>query len=85
MTDNPVRDHLIENGVKNLRRFGYPSVNKDNILTDYLFSRFFLNMLEDNKGSKNANVEREIDQLIAEINERFPEDCEAKMDTENGS
>ncbi len=85
MADNLVRNSLIKNGVKNLRQFGYPSVNKDNILTDYLFSQFFLNMLRDNKGSQYANVDREIDQLIAEINERFPEDSETKKEIENGS
>lgn len=85
MTDNLVRNHLIKTGVKNLRQFGYPSVNKDNILTDYLFSQFFLSMLQDNKGSQYANVDREIDQLIAEINERFPEDSETKKEIGNGS
>lgn len=70
-----IRDHLIKNGVKNLRTFGYRDVNKDNILTDYLFSRFFLSMLKDNKGKGYESVDRIIDELIAEIHQRFPDEA----------
>lgn len=45
-----VRDQLIDAGVKNLREFGYPMANKNNILTDDVFKRFFVSMLRDNFG-----------------------------------
>lgn len=41
------RNSLIEAGVKNLKSFGYPNANKNNILTDSIYKVFFLGMLED--------------------------------------
>jgi len=45
-----MRDKIIAAGVANLKEFGYPSVDKDNILTDYIYSSFFKQMLEGNLG-----------------------------------
>ena len=63
-TISELKAKLIDAGVKNLKEFGYPACNKDNILTDYLFSRFFLSMLKENKGV-NKIVDQAIDELIA--------------------
>ena len=65
-----IRDKLIAAGVKNLREFGYPSCDDKNILTDMVFSRFFVSMLKDNKGQAGAEVDSVIDVLLEEINER---------------
>lgn len=59
-----MKDQLIAAGVKNLHEFGYPSCNKDNILTDQVFSDFFVSMLEQNKGN-GKNIDEAIDELIA--------------------
>jgi hypothetical protein len=59
-----VRDRLISAGVKNLKEFGYPGCTKDNILTDYVYKRFFISMLKDNLG-KGADTE--INQLLKEL------------------
>lgn len=59
-----MRDKLIAAGVRNLQVFGYGAANKDNILTDEVFSAFFLSMLKDNKGK---GADEAIDSLIAEI------------------
>lgn len=67
ITENRIRNHLIENGVKNLRQFGYSSVNEENILTDYMYAMFFKNMLKENKGV-DTSVDAEIDALLNEIN-----------------
>lgn len=56
-----IETKLIEAGVKNLREFGYPDCNSENILTDQIYSAFFKSMLEDNKGK---GVDKEIDALI---------------------
>lgn len=64
---NSIRKRLIDAGVRNLREFGYPSVNAENILEDQVFSSFFLSMLRDNLGQ---GVDAEINQLIAEIEEK---------------
>lgn len=59
---------IIKNGVKNLREFGYPSVNEENILTDMVYSAIFKNSLNDNRGqSPNADVTEAIDDLIETI------------------
>jgi hypothetical protein len=58
-----IKDRLILAGVRNLKEFGYPTVTKENILTDYVFSQFFLAMLQDNRGS-NELINKAIDELI---------------------
>ena len=54
-----VREKLLQAGVRNLREFGYPACNDQNILTDMIYSRFFESMLQENKGHG-----REIDDTI---------------------
>lgn len=61
------REKLIAAGVRNLKEFGYPSVTPKNILTDYIFRRFFKSMLEDNLG-KGADLT--IAELLNEIEEK---------------
>jgi len=61
-----VRDGLINNGVKNLKEYGYPAVDKDNILTDQIYSAFFKSMLEENIGV-SPTFDSAISGLIAEI------------------
>jgi hypothetical protein len=57
---------LIAAGVKNLKEFGYPGVDSENILTDDVFKAFFLSMLKDNKGQR-ADIDKAIDSLIMKI------------------
>jgi hypothetical protein len=59
-----MRDKLIKAGVRNLKEYGYPDANADNILTDMIYAGFFKSMLEDNRG---LGADAEIDTLIAEI------------------
>ncbi len=59
-----IRKKLIESGVRNLREFGYPDVDTENILTDMIYSRFFKSMLEDNLGK---GFDNEIHALLSEI------------------
>lgn len=66
---NNIRTKLVSAGVKNLKEFGYPSVNKKNILTDIVYRKFFLSMLKDNLGS-GASVDMVLKELIKEINEQ---------------
>jgi replicative DNA helicase len=66
MDSDAIRAHLISAGVKNLRQYGYPKVNADNILTDRIYSAFFKVMLEDNRGHSQA-VDRTISGLLAEL------------------
>lgn len=59
-----VRERLIKAGIRNLAEFGYTDVTEDNILTDIIYSGFFLSMLKDNLGN---GFDYQINQLIAEI------------------
>lgn len=64
MSSVKIRKSLIAAGVKNLKKFGYPGVNETNILTDYLYKKFFLSMLKENLG---LGFDKEVNQLIEDI------------------
>lgn len=65
-----IRDKLITAGVKNLREFGYPNCNKKNILTDEVYKKFFISMLNDNKGH-SVEIDIIIDRLLKELLEKL--------------
>lgn len=67
MTPVVIRTKLLEAGVKNLREFGYPNVTTDNILTEYIYAKFFEKMLEDNLGKSNTAVDAVISELMDEV------------------
>ena len=67
-----MRELLIKNGVANLKKFGYPSVNADNILTDPIFSAFFRGNLEEWADLDNMVVQQAAQLLLAEL----PEEAE---------
>ena len=51
MKDDQVRERLLAAGVRNLKQYGYPSVDAENILQDQIYSMFFRSMLNDNLGA----------------------------------
>jgi len=61
-----IKSKLIAAGVKNLREFGYPQCNENNILTDEVYSAFFRNMLNENKGN-GADIDTAIDELLNQL------------------
>jgi len=78
-----MKDKLIAAGVKNLKEFGYPSCNKDNILTDMIYSQFFLSMLKDNKGH-GKELDKAIDELIIICESKKPmQNPKAKKNKKN--
>lgn len=64
MTNEQIKEKLLIAGVKNLKEFGYPEVNKENILTDIIYAGFFKSMLLDNKGQAGKQVDTVIDELL---------------------
>lgn len=46
-----IKQKLITAGVRNLKEFGYPYANNENILTDEIYKAFFSRMLDDNIGN----------------------------------
>lgn len=66
MDAKTIRLHLLRQGVKNLKAFGYPQVNEENILKDRIYSAFFKEMLKDNVGQVAA-ADLVISDLLAEL------------------
>lgn len=71
MTNEKIKDHLLKSGVKNLKEFGYPYVNTENILTDIVYSQFFEGMLEENKGQSTKQVDDVIEELLSVIKQNL--------------
>jgi hypothetical protein len=61
-----VIEKFLDNGVKNLQEFGYPSVTRENIMTDMIYGAFFKRMLNESKGS---GFDKEIDYLLSQVKE----------------
>jgi hypothetical protein len=59
-----IANKLIENGVKNLKEYGYPNVDADNIFTDMIYSAFFSKMLKEALGN---GLDEEVTFLIDKI------------------
>lgn len=66
MTKGEIKSKLILAGIKNLNEFGYEQVNAKNILTDDIYSQFFLSMLNDNLGN-GKSIDEAINELRSEI------------------
>jgi hypothetical protein len=67
MTKEDIKKKLLKAGVKNLKEFGYPNVNEENILTDIVYGGFFKSMLEENKGY-TPKVDEVIEELLKQVN-----------------
>ena len=52
IADRGIEQTIINNGIKNLKEFGYPEVTQENIFTDIIYAGFFKSMLKDNLGGK---------------------------------
>lgn len=72
---SPIQKKLLAAGVHNLKEFGYPDVTAENILTDYVYRAFFLQMLGENLGN---GVDKEINGLMKQIYANEAKDKEAK-------
>lgn len=66
-----MRNKIIRSAVKSLREFGYPEVNEDNILTDEVYSVFFIAILKDGLGY-SKELDTEISRLLEEIKQIPP-------------
>lgn len=66
MEKEEIKRSLIKVGVKNLKEYGYPKVDESNILTDKIYSAFFKEMLEQNKGVSNK-IDVAINEVINSI------------------
>lgn len=67
MANETIRDKLIKAGVRNLKQFGYPTVNAENILTDDVYKAFFRRMLENDAEMHDGATLKAIRKLVAEL------------------
>jgi hypothetical protein len=44
-----IEKRIVDAGVRNLHKFGYPSCSAENILIDRIYKQFFASMLESNR------------------------------------
>lgn len=63
-----IRQHIIENAVKNMHDFGYEHATKDNIFTDEVYRKFFRSMIKSNLGS-GATVDEVLNCLLRELDD----------------
>ncbi len=69
LTPEQIRKALIKAGVNNLKEFGYPGANEENILTDYVYSKSFKGMLEENlEICQIDSVKKELTELLTICN-----------------
>jgi len=61
------RKVIVESLVRSLREFGYPSVNAENVLTDYVYRKFALSQL---KEAYEYSPHTELKMMINEIESR---------------
>ncbi len=59
-----IQNKIINNGIKNMKEFGYPSVNIENIFTDLVYAQMFQSMLKENLGQ---GFDDEINVLLSRI------------------
>ena len=70
MSEGAIRTGLLNAGVNNLKEFGYSTVSVENILTDYVYSKFFLKMLEETiEDAPSVEITQVAEKLVAEIAE----------------
>jgi len=62
MTNEQIKQHLLNSGIRNLKEFGYPDCNTENILTDMVYKEFFKSMLNENLG-----VSTQVDDVINDL------------------
>lgn len=62
--ENILKENLIKQGVEKLKKFGFVNVNKNNIITDEVYSLYFSKMLQGMIGRH-----RELDDAIRQLQE----------------
>lgn len=61
-----IREKLIKDGVKDLRKWIFPHVNEKNIFTDLTYSYYFEIFLKRNKGL-NKDIDAVINKLLFDV------------------
>lgn len=66
------RERVIENAVNSAREFGYPLVNKENILTDEVYKLYFASILKQTiREVANSSIKNELKKILSEIEDEM--------------
>jgi len=69
-----MQKQIVENGVQNLKEFGYPNVDKKNIFTDSIYNPFFVHMLKESANvTKNNSLMADFAYLLELCDEHLIE------------
>jgi hypothetical protein len=76
-TDEEIRERMLAAGIRDAHQFGYPKVNRVNIMRDYVYGKFFESqlrqVLDDPTLREHEQIQRVAKSLFDEIiKERKP-------------
>jgi hypothetical protein len=66
MTNEDIKQHLLNAGVRNLKEFGYEYVTTESIITDEVYKMMFIPMLKENLGM-GKQIDEVINSILSEI------------------
>lgn len=76
-TDKTIKNKLLKQAVKKLKRFGFTNVTEENITTDDVYTLYFKKILLLNLGQSNE-TDKVIHELLEKIKELIGESKEQK-------
>ena len=66
LVKDKIREKLVKDAVKDLRRWMFPKVNNENIFTDITYAYFFVKILEKKRGM-NSEIDLVISGIMFEL------------------
>lgn len=67
MTHEEIKTYILQKAVKNIRAFGYPDANEENIMTDSICAPMFKVMLEGHLPLSNTQTQTVIYEILSKI------------------
>jgi len=68
MTHEEIKKYILQKAVNNIRTFGYPDANEENIMTDVICAPMFKVMLEGHLHLSNTQTKTVIYEILSKIN-----------------
>ena len=68
MTHEEIKTYILQKAVKNIRAFGYPDANEENIMTDGICAPMFRTMLEGHLPLSHTETKTVIYEILSKIN-----------------
>lgn len=77
MTPREIRNDLVKKSIKKLKRYGFRNVDAKNILTDEVYTHYFIQFLYSSIG-KSMKIDDVIVKILREIDPALPNTLESK-------